>query len=160
MSFTVAASGTAPLTYQWRKDGSDIGGATAATYAIPAPAAGDAGSYDVVVSNACGSTTSAAATLAVDTAPTITTQPGDLTACEGAPASFTVVASGGGLDLSVAEGRIGHRRRDGRDVCDPGSGCRGRRNLRRRRLERVRIGDEHRGDLTVAASLRRSRLNQ
>ena len=90
----VSASGTAPLTYQWRKGGSDIGGATAATYTIPAPAAGDAGSYDVVITNACGSVTSAAATLAVDAAPTIATPPANLTVCESAAASFTVAASG------------------------------------------------------------------
>ena len=75
-SLTVVASGGG-LAYQWRKDGSDIGGATAATYTIPVPAAGDAGNYDVVVTNACGSVTSTAASLTVNIAATITTQPAE-----------------------------------------------------------------------------------
>ena len=59
------ASGVHPLSYQWHKGGSPIGGADADTYTIAAIVAGDAGSYDVVVSNACGSVPSAAATLTV-----------------------------------------------------------------------------------------------
>jgi predicted extracellular nuclease len=56
-SFSVTATGTAPLSYQWRRngtplvDGGTLSGATTATLSISAVAAGDAGSYDVVVSN-------------------------------------------------------------------------------------------------------------
>lgn len=64
-SFSVTASGSATLSYQWRKNTANIPGANNSTYTIPAVSAGDAGSYDCVVSNSCGSDTSAAATLSV-----------------------------------------------------------------------------------------------
>lgn len=65
-TFTVAATGTAPLNYQWKRNGTDIAGATAASYTTAATAVGDNGaSFTVVVSNAKGSVTSAAATLSV-----------------------------------------------------------------------------------------------
>ena len=67
-SFTVTAAGTAPLSYQWQKDGVNISGATAATYSIASVAAANAGQYRAVVTNAVGSATSNAATLTV-TAP-------------------------------------------------------------------------------------------
>lgn len=76
--FTVNAVSATPLSYQWRKGGSDIGGATSASYSIPATQLSDAGSYTVVVTNAAGSVESAAATLTVNALPaaaTITQQP-------------------------------------------------------------------------------------
>jgi hypothetical protein len=96
-SFSVAASGTAPLTYQWRKDGTAISGATSSTYSISSAATSDAGSYTVVVTNSAGSATSNAATLTVTaaaTAPTITTQPSSSSVISGNAASFSVAASG------------------------------------------------------------------
>jgi hypothetical protein len=65
VTFAVTATGTAPLTYQWRKDGGNIGGATGSSYTISAVLATDAGSYDCVVTNGCGSAPSAAAALTV-----------------------------------------------------------------------------------------------
>ena len=65
VSFTVVASGTSPLTYDWKKDGTSISGATNATYTIASAATRDAGSYTVVVSNSAGSVTSMAASLTV-----------------------------------------------------------------------------------------------
>ena len=62
-TFSVVAGGS-PLTYQWRKGTVPIGGATGATYTISPVTVGDAASYDVVVTNAQGSVTSSAATLA------------------------------------------------------------------------------------------------
>lgn len=53
------------LSYQWRKNGVNIPGATGGSYTINAVTASDAGSYDVIVSNACGSDISSTATLAV-----------------------------------------------------------------------------------------------
>lgn len=64
-TFTVTATGTEPFTYQWRKGGQTIAGATTASYTIAGVQSADAGSYDVVVSNAAGSATSSAATLTV-----------------------------------------------------------------------------------------------
>jgi hypothetical protein len=65
-AFSVTATGTAPLAYQWRKNGTPIGGATASTYVAPAAVLADSGaSIDVVVSNPQGSATSAAVALTV-----------------------------------------------------------------------------------------------
>ncbi len=57
--FAVEASGTAPLTYQWRRNGVRIPGATAAQYTLPSVTAADDGArFAVVVRNAFGSTIS------------------------------------------------------------------------------------------------------
>jgi hypothetical protein len=65
-TFSVAASGDAPLTYQWRRNGVDIAGATSATYVLDPTAVSDNGAtFDVVVTNGAGSATSSAATLTV-----------------------------------------------------------------------------------------------
>ncbi len=65
-TFTVAANGTAPLYYQWQKNGTNIAGATSATEAIAAAQLTDAGSYTAIISNSLGSVTSSAATLTVN----------------------------------------------------------------------------------------------
>lgn len=65
--FSVTALGASPLAYQWQFDGSNIVGATASAYNIPAAQLADAGSYSVVVSNYAGSVTSAPAVLNVAT---------------------------------------------------------------------------------------------
>jgi MYXO-CTERM domain-containing protein len=97
-TFTVVATGTAPLAYQWKKDGTDITGATAASYTTPATTMADDGAvFTVVVSNVAGSVTSDPAVLTVLAAPvppTITTQPANVTVTEGDTATFTVVATG------------------------------------------------------------------
>lgn len=64
-TFRVTAGGSNPLTYQWRRGGSPISGATAATLNINPATAANAGPYDVVVTNLCGSLISQAATLTV-----------------------------------------------------------------------------------------------
>src|SRR6266568_2852209 len=78
-TFSVAATGTAPLSYQWQKNGANIAGATSASYTMPATTTADSGStFVVVVSNSAGTATSTAATLTVNpapVAPTITAQP-------------------------------------------------------------------------------------
>jgi hypothetical protein len=97
-TFSVMASGTAPLNYQWQKNNANIGGATAASYTTPATIAGDTGAkFDVVVSNAAGSIASSMATLTVNAAavaPTITTQPANQTVNAGQTATFSVTAAG------------------------------------------------------------------
>lgn len=93
-AFAVVASGTAPLTYQWRKNGADVPGANAATLSIPGASPSDAGSYDCVVANACSSQTSAAATLTVHVAPDIDTHPQSQSVPEGDPVLFSVTAGG------------------------------------------------------------------
>ena len=70
-TFSVVAVGTAPLSYQWRKGGTPISGATSASYTTPATVTGDSGSlYSVVVSNSVNSVTSLNAALTVNAADT------------------------------------------------------------------------------------------
>ncbi len=64
-SFSVEATGTG-LAYQWRKNSVNISGATASSFTINAAQLADAGSYDVVITGACGSATSQTATLTVN----------------------------------------------------------------------------------------------
>jgi Immunoglobulin domain len=69
VTFTVTASGTAPLSFQWRRDGAEVAGATAGSYSLNSTATSDSGAkFSVIVSNSAGSITSSAAMLTV-TAP-------------------------------------------------------------------------------------------
>jgi len=69
-TFSASAFGTVPLSYQWKKNGVAINGATASTYTISGLASSDAGAYTVDISNAAGSTNSAVANLTVLNVPT------------------------------------------------------------------------------------------
>jgi O-glycosyl hydrolase len=72
-TFSVVAGGTAPLTYQWLKNGSSISGATAPSYTTPAATSAENGStYQVQINNSAGHLASATATLAVASHPTVT----------------------------------------------------------------------------------------
>jgi len=97
-TFTVVASGPAPLTYQWRSNGVDIPGEVSATYTTPALTLADSGPLvTCVVTNPNGSVTTADAWLTVTMAPpTITTQPADATVFVGETATFTVAATSSG----------------------------------------------------------------
>lgn len=73
-TFSVGASGTAPLSYQWTKNGATISGATSSSYTTPSETTSDNGAqFTVAVTDPAGSATSAPATL------TVTSQPGTLT---------------------------------------------------------------------------------
>jgi phosphatidylinositol-3-phosphatase len=111
-SFSVTAAGTAPLAYQWRKSGSAIAGATAASYTTAATSAADSGAaFSVVVSNAAGTVTSGNAILTVNpatTAPlsiTTSTLPGGIVQ---SPYTDTLQASGGKTPYSwtVVSGQL------------------------------------------------------
>ncbi len=94
-TFTVRATGTAPLLYQWQKNSADIPGATQASYTTPPATESDNGSlFRVIVRNAAGSATSNQATLSVNLPPTITVQPRDKTVTAGQTAKFSVTATG------------------------------------------------------------------
>jgi 6-phosphogluconolactonase (cycloisomerase 2 family)/methionine-rich copper-binding protein CopC len=94
-TFTVTASGAA--SYQWRKNGTAIAGATSASYVTPAAtAADDQAAFSVVVTGDGGSVTSAAATLRVVLPATITASPSDLAVLEGGSVSLAVAATGNG----------------------------------------------------------------
>jgi hypothetical protein len=66
--FTVTASGSPTMTYKWQFNGSAITGATSGSYSISSAQTGNAGTYNVVVSNGMGSVTSTAASLTVNAA--------------------------------------------------------------------------------------------
>jgi hypothetical protein len=70
VTFTVVASGTEPLSYQWQKDAVDIPSATDTPYTINPVAESDAGDYRCVVTNDFGSATSNDAVLTVAELPT------------------------------------------------------------------------------------------
>ncbi|MGN6555588.1 MAG: hypothetical protein ACTHLW_17920, partial [Verrucomicrobiota bacterium] len=95
VSFSVYALGSAPLQYQWRRDGNDLLNATNSSYSISSVSALDEGSYDVVVSNSCGSVTSCVASLVLNT-PVSATALISQTNCPGTTVVFSTVASGTG----------------------------------------------------------------
>jgi hypothetical protein len=102
-TFAVVAGGTLPLSYQWRKNGMNIPIATSASYTSPATVASDNGAtFDVMVTNAAGSVTSATATLTVNSFAgiTITTQPVSQSVTIGQQATFTVTATSGTIPLT------------------------------------------------------------
>ncbi len=102
-AFSVAATGIAS-TFQWRKNGAPIPGATSATFAIASTQGADTASYDVVVTDQTGITTSATATLVVIVPPQITQPPASINVAQGAPATFNVTATGGALAYQWRKG--------------------------------------------------------
>ncbi|HEU5135419.1 MAG TPA: PQQ-dependent sugar dehydrogenase [Steroidobacteraceae bacterium] len=64
-TFAVTASGTAPLAYQWQRNGANIAGATSRTYTLTTSPADNGAMFRVLVSNASGSALSNSATLTV-----------------------------------------------------------------------------------------------
>src|SRR5258706_1020136 len=106
--FSVIATGTAPLSYQWRFDGTDIPGATLSSYSIAAAQTNDAGSYLVTITNSAGGAASAPVTLTVQFSLTISGSSGgtvgrvpDLAAYNpGATVSVTASPSSGFVFLN------------------------------------------------------------
>jgi hypothetical protein len=95
VTLTVSASGTAPLYYQWQKNGVAISGAVGATLTFGSAQASDTGNYTVVVSNGAGAVTSAAASLTVTAVgPAISTNPTSQAVTAGSSVSFSVTATG------------------------------------------------------------------
>jgi hypothetical protein len=92
-TFSVTATGTAPLAYQWKKAGLNLPGATNASYAIAAVQAADTGDYAVVVTNSAGSIGSRTATLSLNRAPVFLTQPADIVTVHGAHFSTSIQLS-------------------------------------------------------------------
>ena len=105
-SFSVTATGDG-LNYQWYKGTSAISGATSATYTINNISTSDAGTYHVVVSGTapCVAVTSNNSVLTVNQVVSITTQPATTqTLCSGSNASFSVTATGDGLNYQWYKG--------------------------------------------------------
>ena len=98
IAFNVAASGSTPRFFKWRKDGRDLGIPTASdTLTLTDVQLTDSGAYSVVVTNAGGSITSADASLTVtlpDTPAAISSAPVSTTAAIGFEATFSVTVTG------------------------------------------------------------------
>ncbi|MCX7737704.1 MAG: immunoglobulin domain-containing protein [Candidatus Kapabacteria bacterium] len=94
VSFRVAATGSG-LTYVWRRNGTNIPNSNSATFNINPVTLNSAGTYDCIVTGACGSPiTSSSATLTVDESPTITRQPQPKLVCVGDQAILSIGATG------------------------------------------------------------------
>jgi subtilisin-like proprotein convertase family protein len=65
VTLAVTATGTPPISYQWRKNMATITGATAASFSLPSAQPSDSGSYDCIVTNNCGTAPSTPATLSI-----------------------------------------------------------------------------------------------
>ena len=96
-TFAVAVSGSAPIGYQWLKNGAPIAGATSAVLTLIGVNGSDAANYSVTVSNPLLSVTSDPASLTVIGAPLISAQPAAASVSEGRSATFNVTASGSAL---------------------------------------------------------------
>jgi len=95
-SFGVAAIGLPSPVFQWLKNGTNVSGATNATFTVTNAQAGDIGVYSVLVSNSAGTISSSNALLNVtgSAAPVITTQPTNQAAITGGTVTFTIAATG------------------------------------------------------------------
>jgi len=93
-NFNVVASGTSPLSYQWRFGGVNIPGATSTAYSKLNAQLADQGNYTVVVTNSVSGVTSAIATLTVYVPPGITSQPQSQTVAAGTNVTFSLIATG------------------------------------------------------------------
>jgi hypothetical protein len=95
VALSVTATGVPAPTYQWKRDGADIPGATNSTLALNNVSAADAGTYKVIVRNFAGTATSLPARLTVNILPPqITLQPVSQSVLRGTNVTFTVAATG------------------------------------------------------------------
>jgi len=102
ITLNASASGTPAPTYQWRKDGTPIAGATGASLTLTNLQVADSGTYTVVATNSAGNVTSSAAVLTVfppasPSMPAIARQPQAQTIASGSTIVFSAEASGAGL---------------------------------------------------------------
>ncbi len=96
-TFTVNVAGATPLTYQWRFNGTNLGFATNSSLIVTNAQLTNAGSYQVIITNASGSATSQTATLTIVTnAPIITSLTSNVLAETGTTAVLSVIVSSSG----------------------------------------------------------------
>ena len=102
-SFNVTATGTG-VGYQWCKGANPLAGETASSLVLASVSASDAGTYNVVVSGACGSAVTNSASLTVNQNVVVASAPVSLTNCPGTSAGFSVSATGTGLGYQWYKG--------------------------------------------------------
>ena len=94
--FNVTAGGVGQ-SFQWRKNGVDLAGATNGALVLPGAGAGDSGNYSVVITGASGSVTSSVTPVTVLAPPVILSGPQSRTVLAGVDVSFSVAAGGSSL---------------------------------------------------------------
>ena len=94
VAFEANATGSAPLSIQWQKDGVDINGATNSIYSIASTISSNAGTYRLKAFSPYGVAYSQGAILRVGTPPTIVSQPQDINGTAGVNVTFSVDANG------------------------------------------------------------------
>jgi hypothetical protein len=106
LQLSVTATGTAPIQYQWRKNGVVIPEATSSVFTVSAVGFTNAGSYDVVVTNTVGPVTSAAAAVTVErlTQSIVFASIADQLATQTVPLTATGGNSGNPVTFSVTSG--------------------------------------------------------
>jgi hypothetical protein len=105
-TFTVAASGTTPFTYQWNFNGSPITDAGSPSYTIASVQASNAGNYTVTVTNAGGSVTSNGATLTVNPVTPTITSPITASGVVGATFNYLATTSASVATFSITSGTL------------------------------------------------------
>ncbi len=98
-TLSVTATGTEPLSYQWRKAGVTITGATSAFFNVPAAQAADAANYDVLVTNPAGTVTSTSAAISVPGSGSLSIlgEPANVTLIKGTTVTSGVSVEAAGL---------------------------------------------------------------
>jgi uncharacterized repeat protein (TIGR01451 family) len=94
VTFTVTASGTPPLSYQWEFEGAELAGQTGASLVLSGVQTNQSGAYRVRVTNPVGSVNSDVATLTVLELPVFLVQPQSATNTAGSTARLTALAAG------------------------------------------------------------------
>lgn len=110
--YSVTATGT-NLIYQWKRNGTDIAGATSNSFVILGAGVAHEATYNCIVLNSCGSVASSFVLLDLSETTVIAGQPASQIACEGDNKSFVVTATGTNL--------VYQWRKDGADLSDGGS---------------------------------------
>jgi hypothetical protein len=97
LQLVAGATGKTP-TYQWRKGGVNILGATQGVFSIPNCSVADAGTYDCIITSCTQSVTTSSAVVTVQKKPKITSQTtGNFSVCQGANVTLMVEATGDGI---------------------------------------------------------------
>lgn len=97
LNLSITTTGTVS-GYQWKRNGTNINGATSTSFNIPMAAISDAGVYTIDVTHAtCGTTSSNNATITINPQTAITTQPVSQTLCSGDALALSVAATGSNL---------------------------------------------------------------